>query len=312
MENPAKLTLKRAMLFDFRLQVFQAVATRLNFTRAASELFISQPAVTKHIHELESQLKIKLFERNGSKITLTQAGQLLLVHTKQILEAYRNLEFDINALAGRHSGILRLGASTTLAQYVLPPILAAFHNKLPDVQATLTVNNTEQIEQLLQNKIIDLGVIEGYSKNTAIRYSEFLKDEIVLVSSMKNTFVQSGSILPQQLKEIPLLLREPGSGTLEVIGHALKAAGMSLSDLKSEMQLGGSESIKLYMLHSDCMALLSIHAVLKELQNKECYIVDIEGLNIERYFYFTQLHGQQEALPELFMKFACRNAGLPR
>ncbi|TKT84741.1 LysR substrate-binding domain-containing protein [Dyadobacter frigoris] len=300
------------MLFDFRLQVFQAVATRLNFTRAASELFISQPAVTKHIHELESQLKIKLFERNGSKITLTQAGQLLLVHTKQILEAYRNLEFDINALAGRHSGILRLGASTTLAQYVLPPILAAFHNKLPDVQATLTVNNTEQIEQLLQNKIIDLGVIEGYSKNTAIRYSEFLKDEIVLVSSMKNTFVQSGSILPQQLKEIPLLLREPGSGTLEVIGHALKAAGMSLSDLKSEMQLGGSESIKLYMLHSDCMALLSIHAVLKELQNKECYIVDIEGLNIERYFYFTQLHGQQEALPELFMKFACRNAGLPR
>jgi DNA-binding transcriptional LysR family regulator len=312
MGNPAKLTLKRAMLFDFRLQVFQAVATRLNFTRAASELFISQPAVTKHIHELESQLKIKLFERNGSKITLTQAGQLLLVHTKQILEAYRNLEFDINALAGRHSGILRLGASTTLAQYVLPPILAAFHNKLPDVQVTLTVNNTEQIEQLLQNKIIDLGVIEGYSKNTAIRYSEFLKDEIVLVSSLKNTFVKSGSILPQQLKEIPLLLREPGSGTLEVIGHALKAAGMSLSDLKSEMQLGGSESIKLYMLHSDCMALLSIHAVLKELQNKECYIVDIEGLNIERYFYFTQLHGQQEALPELFMKFACRNAGLPR
>ncbi|GGC06393.1 MULTISPECIES: LysR substrate-binding domain-containing protein [Dyadobacter] len=312
MENPAKLTLKRAMLFDFRLQVFQAVATRLNFTRAASELFISQPAVTKHIHELESQLKIKLFERDGSKITLTQAGQLLLVHTKQILEAYRNLEFDINALAGRHSGILRLGASTTLAQYVLPPILAAFHNKLPDVQVTLTVNNTEQIEQLLQNKIIDLGVIEGYSKNTAIRYSEFLKDEIVLVSSLKNTFVKSGSILPQQLKEIPLLLREPGSGTLEVIGHALKAAGMSLSDLKSEMQLGGSESIKLYMLHSDCMALLSIHAVLKELQNKECYIVDIEGLNIERYFYFTQLHGQQEALPELFMKFACRNAGLPR
>ncbi|TDE09848.1 MULTISPECIES: LysR substrate-binding domain-containing protein [Dyadobacter] len=300
------------MLFDFRLQVFQAVATRLNFTRAASELFISQPAVTKHIHELESQLKIKLFERDGSKITLTQAGQLLLVHTKQILEAYRNLEFDINALAGRHSGILRLGASTTLAQYVLPPILAAFHNKLPDVQVTLTVNNTEQIEQLLQNKIIDLGVIEGYSKNTAIRYSEFLKDEIVLVSSLKNTFVKSGSILPQQLKEIPLLLREPGSGTLEVIGHALKAAGMSLSDLKSEMQLGGSESIKLYMLHSDCMALLSIHAVLKELQNKECYIVDIEGLNIERYFYFTQLHGQQEALPELFMKFACRNAGLPR
>lgn len=292
------------MIFDFRLQVFHTVAKRLNFTKAASELFISQPAVTKHIHELENQLKIKLFERNGSKIKLTQGGEILLTHAEQIFEIYRNIEFDINSLANRQSGILRLGASTTNAQYILPPVLAAFHRKFPEIHITLTINNTEQIEQALQNKEIDLGVIEGYSKNSGIKYSEFIKDEIVLVSSTKNPLAKSGSIKPEQLKQIPLLLREPGSGTLEVISHALKLAGINISELSNEMQLGGSESMKLYMLHSNCMAFLSVHAVLKELQNKECYIVDVEGLNIERYFYFALLHGQPEALPELFIRFA--------
>ncbi|MCF0054932.1 LysR substrate-binding domain-containing protein [Dyadobacter sp. CY356] len=292
------------MIFDFRLQVFHTVARRLNFTKAASELFISQPAVTKHIHELENQLKIKLFERNGSKIKLTQAGEILLNHAERIFEIYRNIEFDLNSLANRQRGILRLGASTTNAQYILPPILAAFHKKFPDIHITLTINNTEQIEQALQNKEIDLGVIEGYSKNPGIKYTEFLKDEIVLVSSTKNSLVTTGSIQPEQLKQIPLLLREPGSGTLEVISHALKTVGINVSELSSEMQLGGSESMKLYILHSNCVAFLSVHAVLKELQNKECYIIDVEGLSIERYFYFAILQGQPEALPELFIRFA--------
>ena len=118
------------MIFDFRLHVFHTVAKRLNFTKAAAELFITQPAVTKHIHELENQLKTKLFDRNGSRIKLTRTGEILLQHSEQIFEIYRNLEFEINSLSQRQSGKLRLGASTTAAQYILPPILAAFHKKL--------------------------------------------------------------------------------------------------------------------------------------------------------------------------------------
>jgi DNA-binding transcriptional LysR family regulator len=302
------ITLQFTMVFDFRLQVFYAVAKRLNFTKAAAELYITQPAVTKHIHELENQLKIKLFERSGSKIKLTRAGEILLHHSEQIFTIYRNLEFEINSLSQRHSGKLRLGASMTTAQYILPPILAAFHKKFKDVQVTLIIKNTEEIEEALRNKEIDLGLIEGFSKNAAIKYIEFLKDEIVLVASSKNPLAAAGSIKPEKLKEIPLLLREPGSGTLEVIAHALKAIDINISELTSEMQLGSSESMKLYMLHSDSMAFLSVHAVLKELQNKECRIVDVEGLDIERYFYFTILHGQAEALPELFMKFALHHS----
>src|ERR1700756_2152971 len=108
---------------DFRLQVFYTVAKRLSFTKAASELFITQPAVTKHIHELENQYRAKLFERNGNRIGLTEAGELLLHHAENIFELYRDIEFDINALSRRKEGLLRLGASTTVTQYIIVPWL---------------------------------------------------------------------------------------------------------------------------------------------------------------------------------------------
>ncbi len=178
-------------MFDFRLQVFHTVAKRLNFTRAAEELFITQPAVTKHIHELEHHFNIKLFDRNGTKIKLTPAGETLLQYTGQLFAVYRNLELEMNSLSQRRKGRLRLGASTTVAQYVLPPVLAAaFHKKFEDVKVELTINNTEQIEQALQRNEIDLGIIEGRSKHTAIKYTEFIKDEIVLVSRSNNPLVK--------------------------------------------------------------------------------------------------------------------------
>lgn len=291
-------------MFDFRLQVFHTVARRLNFTKAADELFITQPAVTKHIHEIEQYFKIKLFDRNGTKIKLTPAGETLLQHTEQLFAIYRTLEFEMNTLSQSHTGKLRLGASTTVAQYVLPPVLAAFHKKFPEIIITLTINNTEQIEQALQNKEIDLGIIEGHSKKNGIKYTQFIKDEIVLVSHINNPLAKKLTIHPDELKSIPLLLREPGSGTLEVIAHALKPFGIKISQLQNEMQLGSTESMKLYLLHSNCMAFLSIHAILNELQNKVCCIIDVKGLNIERFFYFIQPQGQAEKLPELFMKFA--------
>jgi DNA-binding transcriptional LysR family regulator len=292
-------------MFDFRLKVFYTVAKRLNFTKAADELCITQPAVSNHIKEIESYFKIKLFDRNGTKIKLTEAGETLLQYTNQMFALYSNLEFDLNTLNQRHNGKLRIGASTTIAQYVLPPLLAAFHKKFADIKVTLLINNTEQIEQALQNKDIDFGIIEGQSKNTSFKYTEFIKDEIVLVANANHPFAKKETIQLNELLKIPLLLREPGSGTLEVIAHALKPLNIKISQLQVEMQLGSTESIKSYILHSNCMAFLSIYSILKELKNKEVTIIDVNRLNIERNFHFIQSHGETEALPELFMKFAC-------
>nr|WP_315141807.1 LysR substrate-binding domain-containing protein [uncultured Flavobacterium sp.] len=287
---------------DFRLKVFYTVANRLSFTKAATELFITQPAVSKHIQELEEQYKIKLFDRNGSKISLTTGGEILLKHTQNVFEIYREIDFDMSTLINERQGLLRLGASTTISQYIIPPILARFHQKLQDVKVNLLNGNTEQIEKALLNKEIEIGIVEGQSKNQSIRYTEFLKDELVLVCNSKNTLVNQPEVSQEDLKIMRFLMREQGSGTLEVIEYALKPFEIKLSQLNIEMQLGSTESIKSYLMNSDCVAFISIHAIEKELKNKELTILDVKDLIIERYFYIITLQGKTDSLSELFIK----------
>lgn len=287
---------------DFRLKVFYTVALRLNFTKAATELYITQPAVSKHIQELEEAYKTKLFERNGSKIALTPAGKILLKYTKSIFDIYREIDFEMSSFNAERQGLLRLGASTTISQYIISPVLASFHQKQKDIKVNLLNGNTEQIENALINKEIEIGIVEGQSKNQSIKYIPFLKDELVLVCNSNNPFVKQNEISVNDLKSMKFITRERGSGTLEVIEFALKKAGLKFSDLQIEMQLGSTESIKSYLLNSDCFAFMSIHAVSKELKNKELIVLDVEQLAIERYFYIITLQGKSDSLSELFIQ----------
>ena len=287
---------------DFRLKVFYTVALRLNFTKAATELYITQPAVSKHIQELEETYKTKLFERIGSKIALTPAGKILLKYTKSIFDIYREIDFEMSSFNKERQGLLRLGASTTISQYIISPVLASFHQKQKDIKVNLLNGNTEQIENALINKEIEIGIVEGQSKNQSIKYIPFLKDELVLVCNSKNPLVQQNEISVNDLKSMKFITRERGSGTLEVIEFALKKAGLKFNDLQIEMQLGSTESIKSYLLNSDCFAFMSIHAVSKELKNKELIVLDAEELSIERYFYIITLQGKSDSLTELFIQ----------
>ena len=287
---------------DFRLKVFYTVANRLSFTKAAGELFITQPAISKHIQELEEKYKIKLFDRTGNKIALTQAGQVLLTYTNQIFEIYRDIDFDMSSLINQQRGLLRIGASTTISQYIIPPLLARFHQKLKDITVNLRNGNTEQIENALMNKEIEIGIVEGQSKNKSIKYLPFLKDELVLVCNSKNPLIAKKEIIRDDLLDMSFLMREQGSGTLEVIEYALKPFEISLSQLNIEMELGSTESIKSYLMHSDCVAFVSIHAIEKELKNQELVILDIHNLIIERNFYIISLQGKTDPLSELFIK----------
>lgn len=293
-------------MFDFRLKVFDTVAKRLNFTKAANELNITQPAVSKHIKEIETQLNTKLFDRNGTKIKLTLSGKILLNHTQKLFSVYRELEFEINQLNKKHKGILRIGASTTVAQYVLPPVLADFHKQFKDIKVELIIRNTEAVEQLLSRKKIDLGMIEGHSKDSSFNYTSLINDEIVLVARENHPLAHKDFLEIEELKRTPLLLREPGSGTLETIAFELKNLGVKLSDLLLEMQLGNTESIKSYLLHSDCLAFISIHSVTQELKNKTLTLIDVKNLSISREFYFIQPQGEQSSIAELFTNFALR------
>ncbi|WP_312553991.1 LysR family transcriptional regulator [Empedobacter brevis] len=293
-------------MFDFRLKVFDTVARRLNFTKAANELNITQPAVTKHIKEIELNLNIKLFERNGTKIKLTQAGEILVKYTEEIFSIYQKMEFEIGQLQEKQKGYLRLGASTTIAQYVLPPILAEFRKRFPEIQLNLVIHNSEKIEDLLTNNKIDVGLIEAQIKNRTFHYFPFMKDEIVLVARQNHPLSTRNHLKTHDLLQIPFVLRESGSGTLETIDLALKTKNIKLNELKTEIRLGSTESIKSYLLHSDTLAFLSVQSILQELKSHTLTIIDVKNMEIPRYFNFIIQEGEQSKLVSLFIDFCNR------
>lgn len=290
-------------MFDFRLKVFHAAAKRLNFTKAAQELFITQPAVTKHIQEIEYFYRCRLFERNGTKIKLTAAGLTLFHQTEKLLDIYRDIDFQLATLNENVSGTLKIGASTTIAHYVLPQYLALLKQRFTDLHIDLTVGNTEHIENLLiENKIV-FGLVEGQSKRQFIKYTPLIKDEIVLCASTKNESILKSAINLRELKKLPLVIREQGSGSLEVIISALKSVNISLPQLQIEINFENSESIKSYLPHSKSFAFLSLHSIYNELKHNELKIIDINGLTIERNFYFITQQGGSHQFSEIFLKF---------
>ncbi|MBO0952843.1 LysR substrate-binding domain-containing protein [Fibrella forsythiae] len=293
-------------MFDFRLTVFYTVARRLSFTKAAAELFVTQPAITKHVQELESQLGTALFDRRGNQISLTPAGQVLLRHAETVMGVYRQLEFDLNELKGKPGGRLRLGASSTIAQYVIPAVLARFGEQFPDVTLSLLSGNTEQIEQALLHDEIDLGLVEGRTHHSDIRYTPFVQDELVLVCRADHPLAGRDELPLDELKTIPLVLRERGSGSLEVVEHALRGVGLRLAELRPAMQLGSTEGIKTYLGSSLALAFVSIFAVQDELKNGTLCVLDVMDLAIQRDFYAIKLQGVGAGLADTFMRFVRR------
>ncbi len=290
-------------MLDYRLHVFMAVAMRLSFSKAAEELHITQPAVTRHIKQLEEHFDQKLFDRKGNSISLTASGAVLLTHTKALLRLHKNLEFDMNALIDKTAGQLKIAASTTIAQYVLPEMLAKFHQKYPAVKVTLISANTEIVEHAVIDQDVEIGFIEGYSKNRELSYQNFLRDEIVLVVARGHALYNSPAINTTALLKLPLVLREKGSGSLEFVQNALSKVPIVESQLQIEMRLGSSEGIKSYLKDNSSAAFLSVNTILNELNAGALGVVDIQDFSIERSFSFILKQGHRSPLSSLFIDF---------
>lgn len=288
---------------EFKLLLFYKVATEGNLSKAAEELLVSQPAVTKQIKSLETELGIKLFERSKNGVSLTRGGKIVLEHATQILSQYGKLKNDISLLSEQLTGELTLGASTTIAQYVLPPLLARFQRANPSLKITLLNENTETIEKLLQNGKINLGIIEGLPKSSSLKYTLFTKDELVLLTHKSSRYSRLESCSLSELKEIYLVLREKGSGTLEVFDNFLHEHNYSLRDFKILIQLGSTESIKLFLKHADALGVISIHALTESIANEEFKVIELEEGPIYRNFYFVHTKGSPDKLVRKFISF---------
>lgn len=294
-------------MISTRHEVFMEVAANLSFSKAAQVLFMSQPAISKHIKALEKQYKTNLLERKGNSVQLSEAGKLLYTRLMEARKIRDQLEFELSTLKDHleAKGQLRLGASTTVALYILPKILSAFHQKYPDVKISLLNRNAETITNALINEEIDVGIVEARNRRSDIVYKPFMNDEVVAVCSARSELAQKGSISILEVKSYPVVLREQGSGTLAALKQALGKHGIRLSDLKVGIRLAGTEALKNFLKEDYCLGFLPKRSLYKELRDKELVEVNIEGLHIQREFYFILRHGSEDdGLTNTFIRFA--------
>ncbi len=299
-------TLLYITMISFAHRVFLEVAANLSFSKAAQVLFITQPAISKHIKALEDQYKLPLFERKGNSIVLTEAGKKLNEYLQQATEIERKAEYDLALLSNQSyaAGHLRLGASTTIALYILPPILSGFQRQFANVGVQLVNRNSEYILNALLNHEVDIGIIEVDNKLTNVSYQPFMTDEVIPVCSAKSPLAGRSLTLKQLLKT-PLALRERGSGTLNALLKALSDLHIKPADLSLKIRLGGTEALKNFLLADQCLGFMPRPSILRELREGDLVEVPVEGLKITRNFYFIRRKGTEDyGLTSNFMNYA--------
>lgn len=285
--------------------VFRAVAEQLSFRKAAEELYLTQPAVSLQIKALEEELSVQLFERGGGRIALTDAGAILLQKAKESKALLDEAAEGIAALNGGHAGELPLGASTTIAQYVLPKRLGEFHRTHPRVQLSLISGNTEEIVAAVEAHRIALGLIEGPARSREVRTEPFLDDELVLIIPGGDPLLERDAAHCGDLASIPLLMRERGSGTRRIIELALEEKCVRLADLQIVMELDSTEAIKSAVESGLGAGFVSRWALAQDCRlNTAFRILPIAGLHIQREFLIVH-HASQElqGVAEAFRRF---------
>lgn len=260
---------------DRRLQVFHTVAKQLSFTKAAELLFMTQPAVTFQVKQLEEQFNTRLFERSHGKISLTPAGELALDYAERILNLTAEMEARISELTGQVSGPLLIGASTTIAEYMLPKLLGEFKRNHPETQARLTVANSETIENKVADHTLDIGLIEAPSHHPHLITQVCCEDELVMICAVDSDLAQLSAVTPAQLASHPYISRESGSGTRECIDEYFRANGVSQDELNLVMELGSREAIKGAVSAGLGVAVVSVTTVAKEVRLGELVAVPL-------------------------------------
>jgi DNA-binding transcriptional LysR family regulator len=303
-----------ASLENFRLVVFRAVAEQLSFRKAAEELYLTQPAVSLQIKALEEDVGVQLFDRRGAHVTLTAAGQVLLSYCEQVKTLLAQTEHELAALSGEHAGQLALGASTTIAQYVLPRLLGEFRREHPRVHPTLISGNTEHIVEAVEKQKIALGFIEGPARSREVKTKSFLEDELVLIASTAHEWAERTSVCCSEIASMPLLMRERGSGTRDVIEMALGRQGVKRASLQIVMELDSTEAIKSAVEAGLGIGFVSGWAIAKDLRlGNNFKIVEVEGLSIKREFLVAYASGPEpQGLAFEFRRFILARAGIGR
>ncbi|UCV30127.1 LysR family transcriptional regulator [Ferribacterium limneticum] len=291
---------------DRRLQVFHAVAKHLSFTRAADALFMTQPAVTFQIKQLEEQYSTRLFERRHGSISLTPAGELVLSYAERILALSDEMDIRLGEMTGEMRGPLLVGASTTIAEFMLPRVLGEFNALYPQVRARLIVANSESIESRVAEHTLDIGLIEVPAKLSGLTSQICCEDELRVICAPDYPLAGMKSVSPKVLAEYEFISREPGSGTREITDAYFRNHKIQPEDLKMQMELGSPEALKGVVSTGLGFAIVSRAVVEKETQLGELVAIPLNPvLKRSLYLVFPQDRFQSR-LSATFIDFAKR------
>ncbi len=267
-----------------RLQIFWAVAEQRNFSRAAELLHMAQPTVSQQVQGLEEFFGVRLFDRTSKSVALTAAGRALYAHVGPLLQQLAEIKRSVIQAAGVVGGTLTLGASMTIGQYVLPRVIAAFANEYPSVEVRLQIQNTEQVAHRVAVGALDLGLVEGPVSGADLIQETFLEDDLVFIAPANHRWHSKATIALADLKEEPLILREKGSGTRQVMEEHLTSAGIRLEEFRIVTEMAGTETIKGAVEAGMGVAPISRWTIQKELRLGSLLFRTVRRLPMRRTF----------------------------
>ena len=288
------------------LAIFTAVAATGSLTASARKLHVSQPALSRELKAFENRLGVTLFERHAKGMRLTQAGEVLNRYAVRLFELERTAEAAMREIAGAMRGRLTLGASNTIGTYVLPPVLAAYRRQRPRVQISLFVGNTEQVSQGVDDMLFMLGFIEGPLHVQGLRTTVFQHDEIVPVAAPDHPLLKRKALTPTDLSGEPLLMRERGSGTRELIAAALQRQDIEQGET---MEFGNTEALKRAAVYGGGIAWLPRICIRNELRDGQLRELALRELAITRPLMMVQReNAPMEPAAEAFLRLLQQSA----
>ncbi len=272
-----------SVMENFRLKVFRVVAAHLNFSRAAEELLLTQPAVTQQIRSLEEDYGVPLFDRTGGRITLTAGGKALLPFAVRLKEISDEAFAAVAAATGEHAGQLAIGASQTIGQYVLPNLIAGFLRENPRVSVTAMSGNSDEMLEALIARRIHIALIEGPALRKDVHTEPFMQDQMALVVPASHEWAEH-EIDVDVLKDAPLLMREFGSGSRRVVESALARVGLKRKNLRVQMELDSTEGLLNAVEAGLGVTFVSRWAARNQLSLGTVQLARVRGLKLARMF----------------------------
>lgn len=253
-------------LEDHKLKVFCTVAETKSFSKTSEIIHLTQPAVSLQVQTLEEIYETKLFDRTSNLITLTEAGEILYKYAKDILSLYAEAAKEIGKITGLLKGSIKIGASTTIGNYLLPNIISDFKKIRVKVNINVLIGNTRRIVDLLNSGIIDIGLVEGETSKQKMKIEPFVEDELVFIVPPAHPWTKKKIISILDVTKEPFILREEGSGTRQMIEKYLESHGINIENMKIALILGSTESIKEAVEQGIGISIVSKWAARKEIK----------------------------------------------